>query len=158
MDRGDNFIPDYIAAAHGDPDACLRLSLFARSRVLRDESDQLTGSMEGATLARLAAIRGDIRAAVLMSEHLLAVAELYNVAGDHDVVEDFCAEAVAIMDLGEGHVPDGWTRDAWSDHVLGVVSRISDNTSAPFMEQVKGYRAIWAQFLSPESVAGAARP
>lgn len=159
MYNPDTIIPDYVAVAHGDMAAAVRLSVLMRGRVLSDEDDPLTGSMEGATLARLAAIRGDISAALLMAEHLLTVAELYEAANDHDAVASHCAEAVAILELADNFVPEGWTRDGWSDHVLQVVTRISTDTSAAFMDDVKFYRNIWSQFLSssPHPVAGEAQ-
>lgn len=142
-------LPDYVAAAHGDPDACFRLSAFARTSVLDGSDDVLTASMEGATLARLAALRGNVLAAVLMSQHMVSVAETYEAAGDSSHAECVCAEALAILELIEAYPPPGWDAAAWSDHILALVTQTATNTNASFMESTKHYRDIWAPFLAP---------
>lgn len=144
-----NHIPDYVSAAHGDPDACYRLSLAARAAVLDGSDDALTGSMEGATLARLAAIRGNISAAALMSQHLSTVASLYEEAGDSSHAEQYCAESLAVLELTEAHTPPGWDAAAWSDHILSLVTETASKTDPHFMALTKAYRAVWAPFLDP---------
>lgn len=145
-------IPDYEMAAHGDPDACLRLSMFARQSVQDESDDPLTASMEGATLARLAAIRGNMLAAVLMAQHLLTVAEIYEAAGDSGHAECFCAESIAILELSEGHAPAGWTSENWSAHLIGLVANTASRAEPAFMALAKHYRTIWAPFLAPSLV------
>ena len=145
-------LPDYVEAAHGNADACLRLSIFARQQVADGLDDPLTCSMEGATLARLAAIRGNIQAAILMGQHLLTVAELYEIAGDSSHAESTCAEALAILELTEGHTPPGWEPGAWSDHLLNLVSSTAAKTDADFMALTLHYRTIWARFLEQRPV------
>ena len=140
---------DYVAAAHGDPDACFRLLQVARAAVLDGSDDPLTGSMEGATLARLAALRGSIMAAVLMAEHLNTVARLYDEAGDSTHAEFSCAESLAILELSEAYPVPGWEPAAWSDHIQGIVTETALQTDANFMALIKHYRTIWAPFLDP---------
>lgn len=152
-------LQDYVSAAHGDPSACLRLSLMARASVLDGSDDALTASMEGATLARLAAIRGSMEAACLMALHLFTVAELYEIAGDSTHAAASCAEGLALLELSDGHTPYGWEASQWSDHVHNVVTTTADQTDAQFMAVAGHYRSVWAPFLSPRPapVAGDAK-
>ena len=142
-------LTDYVAAAHGDPDACFRLSQVARAAVLDGSDDPLTASMEGATLARLAALRGSILAAVLMAEHLNTVARLYEEAGDSSHAEFSCAESLAILELSEGHPVPGWEPAAWSDHILSLLTDTASKSDANFMALTKHYRTLWAPYLDP---------
>lgn len=150
-------LQDYVRAAHGDPSACLRLSLMSRETVLDGSDDALTASMEGATLARLAAIRGSMDAACLMALHLFTVAELYEIAGDSSHAASSCAEGLALLELSEGHTPHGWSAAQWSEHIHNIVTTTGDQTDAQFMALASRYRSIWAPFLSPRPapVAGA---
>lgn len=141
-------LQDYVNAAHGDPSACLRLSLMARAAVLDGSDDALTASMEGATLARLAAIRGSMEAACLMALHLFTVAELYEIAGDSSHAASSCAEGLALLELSEGHTPQGWSAPQWSEHIHNLVTTTAANTDAQFMAAASHYRGIWAPFLS----------
>lgn len=140
-------IVDYIAAAHGDPSACYRLSCASRASVLDGSDDELTASMEGATLARLAAIRGDMLAALLMAQHLITVAEVYEAAGDSSHARQTLAESVALLELCDGRPPAGWEASAWSDHVAGIVAAVAIGTDAALMESVKAFHTLWNRFL-----------
>jgi len=139
---------DFVAAANGDSAACLRLSRISRASVLYGSDDVLFASMEGAMLARLAAVRGDRQAAILLGEHLVAISAVYAAGGDDETACNIGAEAMAILELCEGHPPEGWDRAAWSDHVLQVVTAAAELADGPMMHAATQYRAVWAPFLS----------
>lgn len=139
---------DFVAAANGDSAACLRLSRISRASVLDGADDTLFASMEGAMLARLAAVRGDRQAAILLGEHLVTIAVFYADGGDDEMARQIGAEAMAIIELCEGHPPEGCDSQEWSNHILRAITTAAELADGPMMHAATQYRAVWAPFLT----------
>lgn len=142
-------IADYVAAAHGDGQAAMRLSVMSRARATNGEDDVLIASMEGATLARLAAITGQQGAAALLGDHLVTIGTTYAVAGDDETAAEIASEAMALLELTENDPPEGWDQEAWTAHIVGVVETFAFATSPEWMARVGQYRSLWEPLIAP---------
>src|SRR3546814_12913708 len=82
IDPGDlESIDDMRLAAAGDAAAQYRLSCRARQLVLAGECDEIIGSVEGVSYARLAAAQGLPDALLLIAEHCGPLANVYYECG-----------------------------------------------------------------------------
>ena len=137
-----------LAAARGDADAQLLIAEECRSRVVAGDMDQLFGSMEGVTYARMAAMNGRTKALPLLARHTRELSCYCASAGAEDMAADHYGHAMAIMEIMADHMP----LDE-ADGIRAEIDAAAERNPAQVMEAAKFYRALWAPLIGVEAFA-----
>jgi hypothetical protein len=147
IDPGDlESINDMRLAAAGDAAAQYRLSCRARQLVLAGECDEIIGSVEGVSYARLAAAQGLPDALLLIAEHCGHLANVYYECGATEAGDSWHAQVIAILELSAELLPG-----PSSYELTQALNVAADEASPDIMEEAKMLRDLFAPLFAPNA-------
>lgn len=137
-------INDLRLAAAGDAAAQYRLSYRARQLVIAGECDEIIGSVEGVSYARLAAAQGLPDALLLIAEHCGHLAKTYYDCGVTQAGDSWHAQVIAILELSAELLPG-----PSAPELMQALNVAADDASPEIMEEAKIFRTLFADLFSP---------
>lgn len=134
---------DMRLAAFGDGQAQLRLARTARRLVLAQDADDVLGSIEGVTYARLAAAQGIPDALMVLAEHCVHLAFIHYEAGADDevnvVADMWLGQAMGVLELAAEMLPA-----SNAGELISSLTIASDGATPQIIAEAKYYRELFS--------------
>lgn len=145
IDPGDiESVNDMRLAAVGDAAAQYRLALRCREYVVAGECDEIVGSIEGLSYARLAAAQGVPDALLMIATHCGHLARAYWDCGVIDAGNSWHAQVIAILEISAELLPG-----PSGPELMQALNVAADEASPEIMEEAKIFRTLFAPLFSP---------
>lgn len=135
-------LDDMRLAAFGDGQAQLRLAKTARRLVLAQDADDILGSIEGVTYARLAAAQGIPDALMILAEHCVHLAFVHYEGGDpeaEEIADMWTGQAIGVLELAAELLPA-----SNAGELITSLTIASDCASPRIIAEAKYYRELFS--------------